>query len=483
MSGQETTTVFRNVAWAVTWDEDAGSHVYRRNIDIAIRADQIVHVGAAYAGPAEREVDCDARLVLPGLVNIHAHPSSEPLRKGLTDETRSPGFWHSSLYEFLTVFNNDRDGARAAVRVALAELLQSGVTTVVDLSVPFDGWLDVLAETGIRAVAAPMFRDARWLTRNGHALDYAWDTAAGRRAFETARHLIDLANQHPSGRLSGMVAPSQIDTCTPELIRDAHAWAVERDLPLQIHAAQSINEFHEIWRRHGMTPIAWLKALGVLERRTIVGHGIFLDHHPWLHWTSRRDLDLLRDAGATVAHCPTVFMRRGIALNTFGSYVRHGINMGIGTDTYPHNFLEELRAAFTIARAVAGTVDDTTTRDVFNAATISGAHALMRDDIGRIRVGAKADLVLVDIADPSMRPMREPLRSLLYVAAERAVRDVYVGGAQVVAGGRALMIDTVAASAALEEAQRRALANVPKLDWAGRTADELAPMVLPVRPG
>jgi cytosine/adenosine deaminase-related metal-dependent hydrolase len=362
-------------------------------------------------------------------------------------------------------------------------LLQSGVTTVVDLSVPFDCWLDVLAEAGIRAVAAPMFRDARWLTRNGHALAYEWDTAAGRRGFETARRLIDLANQHPSGRLSGMVMPSQIDTCTPELIRDAHAWAVERRLPMQIHAAQSINEFHEIWQRHGMTPIAWLQSLGVLEPRTIIGHGIFLDHHPWLHWTSRRDLDLLREAGASVAHCPTVFMRRGIALNTFGGYVRHGINMGIGTDTYPHNFLEEMRAVFTIARAVAGSVDDTTTRDVFNAATIGGARALMRDDIGRLKVGAKADLVLVDIRDPAMRPLREPLRSLLYVAADRAVRDVYVGGEKVVAEGRALKIDYAAASAALEEAKKRSMANVPKLDWAGRTADELAPMVLPVREG
>jgi cytosine/adenosine deaminase-related metal-dependent hydrolase len=232
-----------------------------------------------------------------------------------------------------------------------------------------------------------------------------------------------------------------------------------------------------------MTPIAWLQSLGVLEPRTIIGHGIFLDHHPWLHWTSRRDLDLLRDAGASVAHCPTVFMRRGIALNTFGGYVRHGINMGIGTDTYPHNFLEEMRAVFTIARAVAGSVDDTTTRDVFNAATIGGARALMRDDIGRLKVGAKADLVLVDIRDPAMRPLREPLRSLLYVAADRAVRDVYVGGEKVVAEGRALKIDYAAASAALEEAQKRSMANVPKLDWAGRTADELAPMVLPVREG
>jgi 5-methylthioadenosine/S-adenosylhomocysteine deaminase len=475
-----TTTVFRNAAWLVAWDEARATHVYRRDVDLAINGSDIVFLGKGYGGVADTEIECSQRLLLPGLVNIHTHPTSEPLRKGITDETRSPGFWHSSLYEFLTVFNNDRDGSIAAMRVALAELLMSGVTTVVDISPAFDGWIDTLAESGIRAVAAPMFRDARWFTRNGHKLEYAWDKKAGRQGFENARRLIDVANQHPSGRLSGMMMPAQIDTCSPELIRDAYDYAVERRLPLQIHASQSVTEFHEMFQRYGKTPIAWLNSIGALGRHTIIGHGIFLDHHPWLHWPTRGDLPLLRDTGATVAHCPTVFMRRGIAMNTFGAYARQGVNLGLGTDTYPHNFLEEMRSAFTISRAVAGTVENVTTLDIFNAATLGGARALLREDIGRLKVGAKADLVLVDIKHPSMMPMREPLRSLLYVAADRAVRDVYVDGKHVVADGRAVNVDYAAASEALEEAQKRSMREVPRLDWAGRSADQLAPMVLPI---
>ena len=475
-----TTTVFRNAAWLVAWDEARATHVYRRDVDLAINGSDIVFLGKGYGGVADTEIECSQRLLLPGLVNIHTHPTSEPLRKGITDETRSPGFWHSSLYEFLTVFNNDRDGSIAAMRVALAELLMSGVTTVVDISPAFDGWIDTLAESGIRAVAAPMFRDARWFTRNGHKLEYAWDKKAGRQGFENARRLIDIANQHPSGRLSGMMMPAQIDTCSPELIRDAYDYAVERRLPLQIHASQSVTEFHEMFQRYGKTPIAWLNSIGALGRHTIIGHGIFLDHHPWLHWPTRCDLPLLRDTGATVAHCPTVFMRRGIAMNTFGAYARQGVNLGLGTDTYPHNFLEEMRSAFTISRAVAGTVEDVTTLDIFNAATLGGARALLREDIGRLKVGAKADLVLVDIKHPSMMPMWEPLRSLLYVAADRAVRDVYVDGKHVVADGRAVNVDDAAASEALEEAQKRSMREVPRLDWAGRCADQLAPMVLPI---
>ncbi|MEQ9121624.1 MAG: amidohydrolase family protein, partial [Alphaproteobacteria bacterium] len=108
-----------------------------------------------------------------------------------------------------------------------------------------------------------------------------------------------------------------------------------------------------------------------------------------------------------------------------------------------------------------------------------GAAALRRDDIGRLATGCKADLVLVDLNCPAMRPLREPLRSLIYVAQERAVRDVYVDGVQVVKNGECLTIDLDAELTALEAAQQRALARVPKLDWAGRHIDELAPMALP----
>jgi cytosine/adenosine deaminase-related metal-dependent hydrolase len=139
-----------------------------------------------------------------------------------------------------------------------------------------------------------------------------------------------------------------------------------------------------------------------------------------------------------------------------------------------------MRSAFTISRVVAGTVDDVTTLDVFNAASVGGARALLRDDIGRLKVGAKADLVVIDLKHPAMMPMREPIRSLLYVAADRAVRDVYVDGQQVVADGRAVNLDYQAASEALEEAQKRSMQEVPKRDWAGRAADELAPLVLPI---
>jgi 5-methylthioadenosine/S-adenosylhomocysteine deaminase len=477
----EPTTVVRRAKWVIAWDDDAASHVFLRDADVAFRGERIVHVGPGYDGPADAEISGSGLMVMPGLVNVHSHPMSEPMNKGYNEELGSPALGMSGLYEYMPIFRPDLAGTAACAEVAYCELLKSGVTTLVDLSVPWEGWLDLMARSGLRGVVAPMYRSAHWYTPNGHEVLYEWNEAGGREAMERALQLIDLARQHPSGRLGGMLMPSQIDTCTEELLRDSVAVARERDLPIQIHAAQSVVEFNEMTRRHGVTPVQWLDRIGFLGERATIAHGIFLDHHSWVRWPTRDDLDLMADSGTSLAHCPNVFVRRGILLEDLGAYLDAGINVGIGTDTFPHNMLEEMRWADNLGHVAAQDVNAVDTGDVFHAATIGGANILGRDDIGRLAPGCMADLVLVDAAHPSMLPGRDPLRALVHSAHDRAVRDVYVGGRQVVADGTVRTLDYADAVARVDEAQRRAEKAASKLDWAHRHIDEISPMSLPVR--
>jgi 5-methylthioadenosine/S-adenosylhomocysteine deaminase len=117
---------------------------------------------------------------------------------------------------------------------------------------------------------------------------------------------------------------------------------------------------------------------------------------------------------------------------------------------------------------------------LLHAATVAGAKALMRDDIGRLAAGAQADIVLVDLAHPDMMPARDPLRSLIFHAAERAVKDVYVGGRKVVADGRVITLDHAGACARLAEAQNQMMRLTSQRDYLKRSADEIAPLSLPV---
>jgi 5-methylthioadenosine/S-adenosylhomocysteine deaminase len=377
----------------------------------------------------------------------------------------------------LPVFGLNPEDAGPSTQVAMSELLKSGVTTISDLSMSREGWIDDLANTGIRAVVCPMMRQGYWYTKNGHTVEYAWDEKAGEKAFETAMKTIDAAMKHPSGRISAMVGPSQIDTCREGFFKEAHQEAKKRGIPMQTHACQAVVEFYEMIHRHGKTPIEWLDSIGVLGPDLVIGHGIFLSDHPQIHYPHANDFEMLRDSGAAVAHCPTVFARRGMALNTIGRYMNAGITVGIGTDTFPHNMVDEIRLACYVARVLTGNYKMGTTRHAFEAATVGGAKILRRPDLGRLAPGSKADFSLVDMSHPYMQPAHEPVRSLIYSASERAIRHVYVDGMQVVKDGKALTVDVEAATAGLIEGQRKRLETVSQRDWAGRTADQLAPPV------
>lgn len=472
------TTVIRDAEWIIAWD--GKRQVYRRGGDVAFRGDTLVHVGGRFAGAADTVIDGKRRLVMPGLVNIHCHPTNQPLYKGVREELGNPHLYGSGLYDFATLLRPDAEARRAGAAYTYCELLLSGVTTVADLSAPHEGWIELMAQSGLRGCIAPMFRSADWEVNDGRTLTYKWDASAGRKRFEEALRLVDEAARHPSGRLFGMVSPGQIDTCEEDLLRDAVAAARERRVPFQVHTSQSVVEFNEMTKRHGCTPVQWAHEIGILGPGSGLGHAIFVDHHSWLHWPTRRDLSIIADTGTHVAHCPTVFARYGHSLQSLGGYLKAGVTVGIGTDTFPHNMIEEIRTALIMGRAAAGYMQSVTGGEGLEIATVGGAKALLRDDIGRLATGCKADFVLADLDHPMMRPERDPWRSLLYSAADRAVRDVYVGGAQVVRDGKVLTMDMAEIAGRLTEGQARMEADTPRYDHAGRAAIEIAPLSLPL---
>lgn len=472
------TTHIKKADWVVAWDAAAGEHTYLTDADVVFSGTDITFVGRDYSGPADTTVDGRNLMVMPGLVDIHAHPSMEPFYRGLREEHGVPSMYMTGLFERSQAFGLNPDDMANASTVAYCELLLGGVTTVCDQAFPFPDWIDTIGGSGLRGFVAPGYSSARWYMESTHELKYRWNVAGARAKMDKAIELMNAAERHPSGRLSGVVFPAQIDTCSEELLRDSVALARETKRPVTTHVAQGVLEFLELVRRHGKTPVQWANDIGFVGEDVTFGHAIFIDDSSWVNWATHSDLDILVDTGTTVAHCPSPFARYGQTLENFGRYKAAGVNLGMGTDVAPHNLIEEMRLAIILARVSARDIRAANTSDLFHAATVGGAKSLLRDDIGRLAPGAKADIVLVDLQNEFMQPARDPLRCLVFTAADRAVRDVYVDGHQVVRDGKVQTMDHVGALGHLAEAQKRMMRDVPNHDFAKRTAEEVSPLSL-----
>jgi cytosine/adenosine deaminase-related metal-dependent hydrolase len=478
------TICYRNVDWVVGWDADQGRHCYFRNADVAFQGETLLHAGPGrFEGACDEEVPGAGICLMPGLVNIHNHSASMPAFRGVREEMGNPNFYFSGLYEGWGLFMPPLADRTRTTSLAISELLLSGVTTYVDMSYPYPGWVDTVAASGIRASISPLFDSAKIEAISDSELEYRWASDDGAAAYEQAMEVLAAVEARPGKLLSPMMSPMAVDSCTPALLRRAYDRAVSKGWPFHLHAGMAVMEFHEMVRRTGLTSIQWLHELDLLGPTTIIGHGAILDHHTWVHWHTRKDVDILARAGASISHCPVVLSRYGVALESFGRYRKAGINVGIGTDTHPHNMLEEMRAAVTLARITDQHMFAAMTADVFDAATVGGARALMRDDIGRLAAGAKADIVVVDITHPVMLPLYDPIRSLVYSACDRAVKDVWVGGRKVVADGAVLTIDHRKAAADVSEIQARVAAGMASRDRKGRRAEEVSPLTYEVRSG
>jgi len=249
------TVCVKNADWVVAWDASSGSHAYLEHGDVAFTGDTLTFVGRGYPGRADEIIDGRGLMVMPGLIDVHSHPCLEASYRGIREEHGVPEMYMSGLFERAGAYWPDDEGKLACAEAAYCELLRSGVTTLVDISGDYPGWIDLIARSGLRGVLAPAYASSRWVVRRSHLLEYEWNEAAGRQGFEEALRLCDDLAKHPSGRLTGMISPAQIDTCTEDLLRDSVAAARERGLPFTVHCAQAAGEFHEMVRRHGITPV------------------------------------------------------------------------------------------------------------------------------------------------------------------------------------------------------------------------------------
>jgi 5-methylthioadenosine/S-adenosylhomocysteine deaminase len=272
-----------------------------------------------------------------------------------------------------------------------------------------------------------------------------------------------------------MLFPGHVDSCTPDLLKQTKKAAKDTGVRIQIHATINLFEFHTVMQRERCTPIELLQTIGFLDPEVSLSHCIFITGHSWLAYPYGNDLQIIADSGASVAYSPLKYLKLGVTMESFDRYIKAGINMGIGTDTFPKDILSDMRYAALASRVADRSFMSGHPRDVFNAATLGGAKMLGRDDIGKLQKGAKADIAIVNLRDISFGAVRDPIRSLIENAVSRDVRTVIVDGETLVDNYKYLRIDEEELLNKVQAKGEQVWESVPKWHWTGKSIDEVVP--------
>lgn len=407
-------------------------------------------------------VDLTGHAVLPGLHNCHLHSG---LLRGTAESL--------SLWEWLETYVDPAhraltpEIARVASLHCYAEGLLAGTTSVMDMWRFMEGSAEVADQLGLRATLVPYVADA-----DGY--DYFETIETNRRLLET--HVVAA-----DGRVRSWVGLEHLLYCTPKAFRAAAELAEEFDTGIHTHSSESRWEVQESLTRFGRRPIEELHHRGVLGERTVVAHCVWLDD---------REIQVLAETGTSVAHCPCSNMKLSSGPARVGDMRAAGIAVGLGSDGEKENnnldLLEEMKFASLLQKVT--TLDPTTGDpwDILTMATIEGARALGLDALtGSLAVGKRADVTTVDLRGLHTTPIlhgadQNVPAHLVFSASGHDVRDVWVDGRRLVAGGQPTTFDVASvraeAQAAAEElfARRAALSEGvrPHLT-AGRERDHL----------
>lgn len=391
---------------------------------VAVTDGRIARIGsAAELGTDAREVvDAGGNLVMPGLVNTHCHAADSLFRGLVEDLPLEP--WLRQVWKAEGAIL-DRDTVRLGATLGFAELALGGVTSVMDMFWHPRETVAAARAVGIRVATGGIFFD-------GPGVD---GKTPAERLEEAEAFLAEFADADDV--LPGTF-PHGTYTVGPEGLQTAKRAAAARGALFSTHAAETQAEQDIVGKRYGRSIVRHLDALGLLDARTVLAHCVWLDDE---------EIAILARTGATVAHNPMSNLKLASGIARVPDMLAAGVRVTLGTDgAISGNDLDmwmALRLAATLHRAARLDATAVTTRQALAMVTTEGAAALgAADRIGSLEVGKLADMIVLDLRRPHAVPLFDPLTHIVFSTAKSDVRDVFVGGRQIVRDRHLVTLDT-----------------------------------------
>src|SRR5271154_6820487 len=352
---------------------------------VAIRKDEIIAVGKreelANRYEATRTIDAHGRIIMPGLINAHAHAAMS-LFRGIADDLSLDDWLRKYIFP-AEARNVTPDFVAWGTRLGILEMLQGGMTDYADMYYFEDEVARVTKEAGMRGVLGETIIDFQ-----------APDNKTPEAAFAYTQKYLDHWKNDPL--IVAAVAPHSIYTCSEKTLQDTAALARKNSAPILIHIAEAPFELEQSRAKHGLTPVAYLGKIGVLGPDVLGAHCI---------WVTAADIATLAHYGVGCSHNPSSNMKTAAGVSPVMDMLSGGVHVGLATDGAASNnnqdLFEEMDLAAKMQKLAHMDPRVLPAKQVVEMATIEGARALhLEKIIGSLGKGQEAELILVDLRAP-----------------------------------------------------------------------------------
>lgn len=406
---------------------------------VAVRDGTILAVGSPREledhYEAEETWNLSGHVLLPGLVNTHAHGAMS-LFRGVGDDLPLHRWLHERIFPAESRFV-EPEFVRLGTLLACAEMVLGGTTTFCDGYFFEESAAEAVELVGMRGVLG-----------QGVLSFPTPDVPDPGQIPHRVLTFLESFSRKPSRLIPSLFCHAPY-TCTPETLRWAKDLCREHGLLFQVHVSETSWEVDEIRSRYGLSPVRYLESLGLLDEKTLCAHAV---------WVDEEEIQILARTRAAVSHNLESNLKLASGIAPVPAMLKAGVTIGLGTDGCASNndldLFSEMSLTAKIHKAVSGDPTVCAARQVLRMATEGGARALGLGSVtGSLEVGKRADLVAAHIERAHLTPLYDPVSHVVYAARSSDVRHVWVDGVPVVRHGT---IQTLDISYVLREARAMA---------------------------
>jgi len=403
---------------------------------LAIKNGKIIFVGkhaSANKIQAQKKINAKKKIAMPGLINCHTHVPMT-LFRGIAEDQPLETWLKKTIWPLEAKLKSE--DVHVGALLGCLEMIKNGTTCFADMYFREDMVAKAVEKSGLRGVLA-------------EGIIEAGNKALGEKMLNESIKFAEKFCAYANGRVTTLLGPHAAYSCSPELLTKIKNKSVELNVGVHIHLAESKEMFREFEKRYNSSEVEFLEKIDFFSGHVLAAHCTNL---------SRKGMQILSKRGVNVAHIPVANMKLGVGAAKVKDLTDLGVNVGLGTDGPASNntldMFETVKIATLLQKLVYLNPKILPVYEVLRMATLDGAKALgLWKSIGSLEVGKKADVILVDLSKPHLKPLHDIYANIVYSAHGSDVDTVIVDGKIVMENRHVKTLDE---QAVMERAEKTA---------------------------